>query len=108
MADKRDFFILAFPLLGVEQVSPSDEGVVVPPVAVHSVNCSALFFPVDCHSFVQGLLVRPKVPVKEAEVLIASLDYLDGVCIDLPNMAHSGVFIIQVVHEGPSGSLGPI
>ena len=56
MPDKRHLFGASLSRFGIKQVSSTNERILFPPVAVHSVDSGRLLLTVDRDSLVQALL----------------------------------------------------
>ena len=101
---KNSFFVL---FLDVEEVSLGHKWLWNPPVGVNSINCDSGFFPVDGDSLIEALLIEAEI-VKEAFILIFSLDNFDGVIINHFDAGDGGVLVSSAIEEGPSSSLSPV
>lgn len=99
---------LALAILNIEKITAAQEGFIVPPVAINSVNSDRLFLSVNYNSFVKAFLGRAKVLVKETKVLVSSLNNFHSVGIKLAHAADSNVFLSQVIIKRPTSSLSPV
>ena len=69
--------------LRVKQVTTPDESPRLPPVRIHAVNRGRAILAIHSDPLVDALLVDAKVIEGESHVLVATLDNLDCVRIDL-------------------------
>lgn len=84
---------LAVTILNIKEVSAAEEGFIVPPVAINSINSDSLFLPVNYYSFVKAFLGRAKVFVEETKVLVSPLNNFHCVGIQLAHPADSNVLL---------------
>jgi hypothetical protein len=99
---------LAFSIFNIEQVSAAHEGLIMPPVAINSVNSDCLLLSVNYNSFVKAFLGRAEVLVKETKILISSLYNFNCIGIELAHAADSNVLLCEVIVKSPASSLSPV
>ena len=107
VSDKSDALFTALSLLVVKQIATAQKGLGMEEADIDPVDCGSLLVSVYNHALVDALHVRAESFGPEAGFHFPTLHNFDGVSIELPDGTDSDVCLVELVQEGPSGSLGP-
>ena len=94
------------PLAWHKELTVANERLILQPVDVKAVHSHCVILAVDGHTFEPPLLIGTHL-VAQRLVLVASLDNLDGISIDLLYIDDVPVVLIQLVVECPLSGLRP-